>query len=153
MLKRQVWHSLWRETQGYRPAVVALLSLEVCAVPLALLTPVPLAIAVDSAIGGHPVPGWLAAVTPSGATSSTRAIALTAALLLVTIALLEQLRGIAVWLVGTWTGQQLLMRLRGRLFRHSQAMSLAHHDREEPRMRRFASSTTPKRYRTSRPMA
>jgi ATP-binding cassette subfamily B protein len=130
VLKRRVWRRLWQETRGYRPAVSALLLLDVCAVPLALLTPVPLAIAVDSAIGRKPVPDWLDAIAPPVATSSSQAIGLTAALLLIAIALLEQLRGISSWLLGTWTGQQLLIRLRARLFRHSQRMSLAYHDRQ-----------------------
>lgn len=128
-MKRRVWRLLWRETRGYRPAVSVLLLLEVLAVPLALLAPVPLAIAVDSGISSEPVPSWLEAITPSVATSSTKAIALTAAMLLGVIALLEQIRMVTFWLLATWTGQELLIRLRGRLFRHSQRMSLSHHDR------------------------
>jgi ATP-binding cassette subfamily B protein len=127
-LKRRVWHRLWAETRGYRWAVAVLLVLEVIAVPLALLAPIPLAIAVDSAIGDAPVPGWFAAITPNFATSTPAAVAVTAALLMIVIALFDHLRGIGSWLLGTWTGQQLLLRLRGRLFNHTQRTSLAYHD-------------------------
>jgi ATP-binding cassette subfamily B protein len=123
-----LWRRLWRETRGYRWAVALLLGLEIVAVPLALATPIPLAIAVDSAIGDAPVPGWLNAITPAWATATPEAIAATAAVLVVVIATVEHLRGIASWLLGTWTGGQLLLRLRARLFRHTQRMSLAYHD-------------------------
>ena len=42
------------------------------AAPLALLTPVPLAIAVDSVIGSQPLPGFLDAIVPSGARQTRR---------------------------------------------------------------------------------
>ena len=128
MLKSGIWRRLWGETKGYRWAVALLLALEVVAVPLALAVPIPLAVAVDSSIGDDPVPSWLATVTPSFATSSPEAVAVTCALLVVAIASLDHLRGISSWLLGTWTGQKLLLRLRSELFRHSQRMSLAYHD-------------------------
>ena len=122
------WNRFWNETHGYRPALFVLVVLEILAVPLALAAPFPLAIAVDNAIGRKPIPGWLQVITPDIARSNAKAIAATAALLVVVIALLNHLRGLASWLLGTWVGQQMLLQLRGRLFRQAQRMSLKYHD-------------------------
>jgi ATP-binding cassette subfamily B protein len=126
--RRQVWFRLWREIRGYRWAAGLLLFLELLGVPLALLAPLPLAFAVDSAINNEPVPSWLDAFLPPAATSSPTAIAVTAALLTVLIALVNHIRGVAKWLLSVWTGEQLMLRLRTRMFGHAQRMSLAYHD-------------------------
>jgi ATP-binding cassette subfamily B protein len=123
-----LWHRIWRELAGHRISVATLFVLEVLAVPLALLAPIPLAIAVDSAIDGQPVPGWLGWL-PSAATDSPTAIAVTAALLTVLIAALDHLRGVSSWLIGAATGQRILLRFRTRMFAHAQRMSVAYHDR------------------------
>jgi len=100
----------------------------VAAVPLALLTPVPLKIAVDSVIGSHPVPGVLDALLPSAATRSDGAVLVVAALLFVLVALLQQLQVLTHMVLTTHTGQRLVLRFRSRLFAHAQRVSLAYHD-------------------------
>ena len=45
-------------------------SLSLLATPLALLAPVPLAIAVDSVIGSQPLPGFLDAILPARSSDS-----------------------------------------------------------------------------------
>ena len=54
-----VYRRLMRLARPYWPQIVGLLLLSLLAPPLVLLVPVPLKIAVDSALGGRPLPGVL----------------------------------------------------------------------------------------------
>jgi ATP-binding cassette subfamily B protein len=106
---------------------LGILLLDLLSIPLALLSPVPLKIAVDSVLGTEPVPGflepWLLAVA-----QPKSAVLLLVACLVVAIALLRGLQGLASSLLRTYTGEKLVLGLRARLFRHVQRLSLAYHD-------------------------
>ncbi|MDP8927079.1 MAG: hypothetical protein M3O70_00490 [Actinomycetota bacterium] len=58
--------------------LLVLVLLKLVAVPLALLTPLPLTIAVDSALGDEPLPGFAAAVVPDRVERSDRGVPLLA---------------------------------------------------------------------------
>ncbi len=105
-------------------ATFGLLSL--LATPLALLAPLPLKIAVDSAIGSRPLPRLLRAFSP--ATPSHTSALLLAVGLLLAVAIVSQLQGLAVSLLRTYTGERLLLELRSQIFRHVQRLSLLFHD-------------------------
>lgn len=107
--------------------ILGILLLDLLATPLALLTPVPLAIAVDSVLGGKPLPGHLEAWL-SARMLSSQAVLILAAVLLVAIALLGQLQSLGSSLLRTFTGERLTLDFRSRLFRHVQRLSLAYHD-------------------------
>jgi len=111
----------------YWPHLAGLLALSALASPLALLLPVPLKIAVDSALGSHPLPGFLDPFVPGGKPSHDEALAV-AIVLLAVVTLLMQLQKSAVSVVSSYTGEKLLMRMRSRLFRHVQRLSLTYHD-------------------------
>jgi ATP-binding cassette subfamily B protein len=111
----------------YRVHLVVLFALSVLATPLALLLPVPLKIAVDSALGSHPLPGFLDWMVPGGTPSHGKAL-FVAIVLLVAVALLAQLQTLAVTVLSAYTGEKLLMRLRSQLFRQAQRLSLSYHD-------------------------
>jgi ATP-binding cassette, subfamily B, bacterial len=98
--------------------------LSMAAVPLTLLTPLPLKIAVDSVIGSKPLPGFLNFL--NGNVYVTLAAV---ALLLVAITFLLYAQGMAVWLASTYLGERLVLDFRAALFRHAQRLSLAYHDR------------------------
>jgi ATP-binding cassette subfamily B protein len=98
------------------------------AAPFALLLPLPLAIAMDSVIGAHPPPEFLAVVLPSMFKTSSRAILLIAVGLVVAIAFLDQLRGFCNTMLTSYAGEQLLLGFRARLFSHVQRLSFAYHD-------------------------
>jgi ATP-binding cassette subfamily B protein len=102
--------------------------LSLLSIPLALLVPIPLKIAVDSVIGSEPIPGPLEALLPAAATSSNAAILIVAAALVISIAFLSQLQGLATLLLRTYTGQKLVLEFRSQLFRHVQRLSLSYHD-------------------------
>ena len=62
---RTLFRRLFAETRGERKLMLGLLAVELLATPAVLLSPVPLAIAVDDVIGSDQLPGFLEAILPS----------------------------------------------------------------------------------------
>jgi ATP-binding cassette subfamily B protein len=122
-----LYRKLLLQARPYWVYILGIFLLDLLAIPLALLAPVPLAIAVDSALGSEPLPGFLAAWLPAD-TWSWEAVLVMAVILLVGIALLSQLQALAASLLRTYTGAKLGLDFRGQLFRHVQRLSLAYHD-------------------------
>ncbi len=120
---------VFADTAGHRLKLLGAFLLQLLATPIALLTPVPLAIAVDSVLRDEPLPGFLQAVLPKSVTSSDESLLLLAVFLEVLVVLLAQGQWVASYLLETYTGEQLTLRFRSRLFRHVQRLSLAFHDR------------------------
>ena len=110
----------------YRKHIVGVMLLSLLSTPLALLTPLPLKIVVDSAIGGQPLPQWM---TPSLPVDSGPGGALAIALIvLIGVALLSEIQAMATWVLQTHTTEQMLLRFRARLFAHVQQLSMTYHD-------------------------
>jgi ATP-binding cassette subfamily B protein len=105
-----------------------MLALSLMSTPVALLTPLPLKIVVDSVLGDKPVPGFMQPLVPEFITGSKGMILILAVALVVIVALLAQLRGIFNLILYTFTGEKLVMDFRARLFRHAQRLSLSYHD-------------------------
>jgi ATP-binding cassette subfamily B protein len=124
-----LFRRLMREARPYWPHIGAIFVISLLAAPLTLLTPVPLKIAVDSVLGSHPVPGFIDALLPAGATSSDTALLAVVAVMFVTLAVLTQIQDLGSNLLQTYTGERLLLRFRSKLFQHIQRLSLAYHDR------------------------
>src|SRR5437762_3282183 len=125
---RDLWlyRRLVRQARPYWVHIAGFGLLSLLATPLALLTPLPLKIAVDSAIGSHPLPRLLRVFSP--ATPSHASALLLAVGLMVAVAVVSQLQGLAVSLLRTYTGERLLLELRSEIFRHVQRLSLLFHD-------------------------
>src|SRR5256712_3720226 len=123
-----LYRRLWRQVRPYRMYIGGLLLLSLLSTPLAVLAPLPLKIAVDSVIGSHPVHRFLGALLPAAAEHSRTAVLALAAVLLVAIAVLSQLQGLAISLLRTYTGEKLVLAFRAHLFRHVQLLSLSYHD-------------------------
>lgn len=119
-LAQQVW-PYWRYLLG-------ILLLSLLSAPLALLTPLPLKIALDSVIGHRPLPGFLAALLPENLQRSDTALLLFVVALVMAVALLSQLREFANSLLTTYAGEKLLRGFRAQMFRHVQRFSLSYHD-------------------------
>ncbi|HEY9471832.1 MAG TPA: hypothetical protein VIQ76_19665, partial [Propionibacteriaceae bacterium] len=86
----RLWRRIYVETAGYRLAALALLMIEFLATPLFLLSPIPLAIAVDSVLGDKPLPGLADAILPDSITP-TQLLAF-AAILQIGVVLLTDLQ-------------------------------------------------------------
>src|SRR5437588_4472368 len=123
-----LYRRLLRQARPYWLHIVGNFLLCLLDSPLALLTPLPLKIAVDSVVGSHHLPGLLALLVPAGATRSHTAVLLLAAGLYVAITLASQLQNLASSVLSTYTGERLVLTFRTQLFRHVQRLSLAHHD-------------------------
>ncbi len=122
-----LFRRLLRQARPHWLFILFIFLLDLLATPFALLTPVPLAIAVDSALGDKPLPGILGTLMPASM-ASNQAVLILAAVLLVAIALLSQLQLLGSSLLRTVTGERLTLDFRSRLFRHVQRLSLAYHD-------------------------
>jgi ATP-binding cassette subfamily B protein len=124
----KLYGRLFRHAGPYRLHLGVLLLLSLLATPIALLTPLPLKITVDSFTGAQVVPGFLRAPLPeSAAGSQTAELTLAVALLLV-ITLLDQLQRLASTVLGAYAGERLLLDFRARIFHHVQRLSFSYHD-------------------------
>ena len=124
----RLFRRLLRQARPHAGAIAALAVLSLAAAPLALLTPVPVKIAIDHVLGDVPIPPWLAAVLPAPALASEGGLLITASLAVVVIALAQQLQGFATSLLQAWTDERLVLGFRARLFEHVQRLALGFHD-------------------------
>jgi hypothetical protein len=86
----RIYRRLLRQARDYWPHNGCLFLLGLIAAPLALLTPLPLKIAVDNVIGDEPAPGWLGFL-PDSVTDSKSGLLAVVTVLVVLIALASQL--------------------------------------------------------------
>jgi ATP-binding cassette, subfamily B, bacterial len=116
------------EARPYWRHIGGLFALSLLSSVFALLTPLPLKIAVDSVVGSHPLPSGIAVILPAEVSRSQMGVLLVAGGLFVLISLLRQLQEFGKLLLTTYTGEKLLLQLRRRLFYHAECLSLAYHD-------------------------
>ncbi|HSC70434.1 MAG TPA: ABC transporter ATP-binding protein [Candidatus Methylomirabilis sp.] len=119
---------LLKQVRPYWLQIAGILLLDVAATPLALLTPLPLKIAIDSVIGSDPLPAFLQVLVPGLVTGSALRLLLAAASMQVLIVLAIRLRDLCSYVLRTRTGEGLILSFRTRLFRHVQRLSLSFHD-------------------------
>jgi ATP-binding cassette subfamily B protein len=110
------------------PHILAILVVGLLASPLALLTPLPVKIAVDSALGSVPLPGFVESLVADDASRSA-ALVIAVGLALV-VAVLTQAQEAAALLLRTYTGERMLLDFRAELFRHLQRLSFSYADRQ-----------------------
>ncbi|HVH89108.1 MAG TPA: ABC transporter ATP-binding protein [Terriglobales bacterium] len=109
--------------------LIAIFLLGVISVPISILMPLPLKIAVDSVIGNHPLPRGLGHLVPARFAGSEMGNLAVVMIVLLGLAVLSNLQTLASWLLQTYTGERLVFELRNRLFWHAQRLSLTAHDR------------------------
>src|SRR5207245_3225882 len=112
---------------------VGIFVLSLLAIPLPLLTPLPMKIVVDALSGGPPVPGFLEPLLPESITGSATALFAFAAGLFVVLGIVQQVHTIGLTLLTVYTGEKLVLNLRADLFRHVQRLSSSFHDTQGPR--------------------
>ena len=123
-----LYRRLLLEARPFWPHIAGLFALSVLATPLTLLNPLPLKIVVDSALGTHELPAWLASLLPAGTQRTDVRVLAVVAGLLVAIALVKQLLDLAFAILRSYTGEKLVLGFRAKLFRQSQSLSLSYHD-------------------------
>src|SRR5689334_829897 len=109
--------------------LVGIFILGLISVPISILMPLPLKIAVDSVIGNHPLPPGLNHFVPARFVGTEMANLAVVMIVLIGLAVISNLQTLASWLLQTYTGERLVFELRNRLFWHAQRLSLAAHDR------------------------
>jgi ATP-binding cassette subfamily B protein len=119
---------LARLAKPYRARIAGYLLVSLLASPLGLLAPVPLKITVDSVIGSHPVPPFLAKLAPTAWVQRQAAILWLAIFLVFAVALLDRLQQLGGTLLSAYTGEGLLRDFRSQLFRHAERLSVSYHD-------------------------
>ncbi len=125
---RSLFRRLTIQARPYWGHISAILLLRMFGVPLALLTPLPVKIAVDSVVGSDPIPGFIAPIVPSALSESNLRLLAFAAGLQVTIVLLGQLQELGSYALRAIAGQGLVKEFRLMLFAHLQRLSLLYHD-------------------------
>lgn len=115
------------ETRNCWPHLAIISALSLLSLPLTLLSPIPLKIAVDGLMGKPAVPSSLQRFLPA---SYSQGSALGVAIgLLVALAILVNLQGLLGWWLQTYTGEKLVWDFRAQLLNHVQRLPLAFHDR------------------------
>jgi ATP-binding cassette subfamily B protein len=122
-----LYRRLLMQARPYWPHMIGLSLLSLTSAGLALLTPLPLKIAVDNVVGSRPLPDPLQALLPAGAKNGDPLLVLAAALLLA-INLLTRLQHVGSFALQTYTGEKLALDFRAQLFYHVQRLSLSYHD-------------------------
>jgi ATP-binding cassette, subfamily B, bacterial len=121
-----LYRRLLMQARPYWRHLGGLFFLSLLSPALKLIAPLPLKLVVDSVLGDHPPPDFVAALLPSdGAGAALLALG---AGLLVLIALVGQSVALITSLLSTYTGERLVRGFRAVLFRHAQRLSLSYHD-------------------------
>ncbi|MES1254369.1 MAG: ABC transporter ATP-binding protein [Acidobacteriota bacterium] len=123
-----MYSRLLAEARAYWSSILLLAGVNLLATPIALLTPVPLKVAVDSIAGSAPLPGLYRWLLPDAVTHSVGGLVIVTAVLMVAIGALDELQSFAAWILETYTGERLVLDFRAKLFRHLQRLSLTYHD-------------------------
>ena len=122
----------WPFIAPFRGQLACLTLVVLSSIPLSLLTPLPLTLAVDSVIGARPLPQFLLAWTPDAVHGSTGGLLLFVCMAYVGIALCIHLQSMALWLLSSYTGERLIYAFRHRLFEHLQRICASYHEAHGP---------------------
>jgi subfamily B ATP-binding cassette protein MsbA len=123
---------LIRELLGpYRSWLAIILGAMVVETAMSLAAPWPLKIVIDSVLGRHPVPGWIARILGAEAASNRLAVAGTAAAGVVLIAALGALASYVDNYYTESVGQYVARDLRSRVYHHLDRLSLAYYDTQQ----------------------
>ena len=120
-----LYRRVFREAKPFRVPLGALLALGLLGTPIGLLMPLPVTIAVDSVIGGKPLPSALDGWVPAGLAGTPLLLAVG---LVVATALITQIHGLADRFLRDWTGQRMVAAFRSKLFLHAQRLAIQRHD-------------------------
>src|SRR5258706_6479891 len=123
LLKRMM-----RQARPFWPHVLGIFLLSLLSTPVALLTPMPLKIVIDSVIGSRPLPRFIAALVPQSVQHSEPLLLLFATGLMIAVTLLTYVQVSGSLLLQTYASEGMVLDFRARLFAHVQRLSLAYHD-------------------------
>ena len=103
--------------------LILIAGLSLLSLPLTLLYPLPLRLVVDNVLSHQPLPPFLANILPL---HSAEFVAIA---LVLGIAVVVNLQGLASWWLQTYVGEKLVWDFRAKLLNHVQRLPLSFHDR------------------------
>jgi len=116
------------ELRPYSVSIIVLLIISLSAIPITLITPLPIKLIVDNVLGSSSLPGYLAILLPASSLASKDSVLWLAMGILVGSTLLTYLQNLLnVWLTNK-IGNHMTLDVRDRLFRQMQRLSIAYHD-------------------------
>src|SRR5258708_651469 len=127
-LTSRLYARIFQQIRLYWLHLLALFLLGTLGSAINLLVPLPLKIAVDSAIANQPLPPFLMALLPDIAFRSPTAILMLSVTLLLAISLLLQLQDFLASLLASYAGEKIVLDFRDRLVAHAQRLSFSYHD-------------------------
>lgn len=128
----ELFRQLWSFLHPFRWKLLSLWLVAMVSIPLNMLTPLPLTIAVDSIIGSRPLPALLQAWIPASMQHAATALLILVLVGYIGISLLSHLQGLALWLLSSYVGERMIFSFRGRLFEHLQHICVSYHDQQGP---------------------
>jgi ATP-binding cassette subfamily B protein len=116
------------ELRPYSLSIFVLLIISLSAIPITLITPLPIKLIVDNILGSSTLPGYLAILVPGSSQASKDYVLWLALGILIGSTLLTYLQNLVnVWLTNK-IGNRMTLDVRDRLFRQMQRLSIAYHD-------------------------
>jgi ATP-binding cassette, subfamily B, bacterial len=116
----------FEDLRPYRWPIVVLVVISLVAVPITLITPLPIKLLVDNVLGSQPLPGYLTIFAGSQASKSlVLAVAISILLGATLLSYLQNL--VNVW-YSNKVGNRMTLDVRARLFRQMQRLSVTYHD-------------------------
>ena len=118
---------LLSELRPYVLSIVFVFAVSLTAIPLTLITPLPIKIIVDNVLGTRPLPGYLRAIIPNSQGSTQVLLLIAIGILLVSTALTNAQGLLNIWATNK-VGNRVTLEMRARLFRQMQRLSILYHD-------------------------
>src|SRR6059058_2998441 len=119
---------LLSELRPYMLSILFVFAISLTAIPLALVSPLPIKIIVDNVIGTRPLPGYLRIITTHSSQVSAQALVVIAiGILVVGTVLTNGQQLLNVWATNK-VGNRITLETRARLFRQMQRLSILYHD-------------------------
>src|SRR5213593_4177013 len=119
---------LLSELRPYVLSILFVFAISLTAIPLALVSPLPIKIIVDNVLGTQPLPGYLRIITTNPSQVSAQALVVIAiGILVVGTVLTNGQQLLNVWATNK-AGNRITLETRARLFRQMQRLSILYHD-------------------------
>src|SRR2546425_2028304 len=126
--KQGMLRRVFAELRPYSVSIVVLLIISLAAIPITLITPLPIKLIVDNVLGSSALPGYLTIFAPGALGASKDYVLWLAIGVLVGSAVLTYLQNLLnVWFTNK-IGNRMTLEVRDRLFRQMQRLSIAYHD-------------------------
>lgn len=130
-MKYTGFHLIKRTIVEARPfwlSIIGYFLLQLLAIPIALLKPLPLKILIDSGFDSQPLPDFINVFFSSHYHHSFETIVLLSAAFVVLIAIMSYSYAFMAWMASIFLGEKMILHFRGKVFDHVQRLSLSYHD-------------------------